>query len=83
MFDILRSKRNRIEADPIYQKAAEFRKSFDYNDAKAIENADWVLDHARRRFDLMDTHVRYLDDKADNLYTTPLIIAHNYRLLYP
>jgi len=67
MFEILRSKRSRIEADSEYLKAVEFKKTFDFGNPKFIENADWVLNLARKRFDLMDVHVRYLDDKADKL----------------
>lgn len=59
--------RKDVKKDPTYKKAADYMESFAYDNLRLVNNADWVLEHAKKRFDLMQENVREIDEKADTV----------------
>lgn len=60
-------RKERVVKTARYREAAQFRDEFPYANAAAVQHSDLLLDHARRLFDLRETNVRRIDDKADSI----------------
>lgn len=54
----------KIKNDLEYKRMAKFAESFNFSN---IEEADWILDYAQKRFELARKYVEYLDEKAESL----------------